>query len=136
MRQPGGQRGVKRSSDLNRVSGPWHASVAVVDQVGVTPLRPIMKRLPQRIQHHVGAGRAGDSPADEPAGEGIRFRVEEAGRSRTISLLLLSEPSVHLSAHTALHSSVAQNQGNVQVMVSLAAPERPSPVRRPEPRAD
>ena len=48
-----------------------NAPITMVDQVAAGSLKAFMKRLLQRIEHHVGAGGAGDSPANDPAGKGI-----------------------------------------------------------------
>src|SRR6266851_696789 len=85
------------------------------------------QRLLQRVQNQFGVHRPRHPPADDAPSEYIdherdvneacprREWSERPGVVETISWPLLPEPDVHLSAHPALHSSVAESKGKVGV---------------------
>lgn len=100
-----------------------------------------MKRLLQRIQHHVGTGYAGDSPADDPTGKGIDDEVDidktlsgrdigEARYPQSVRLKLLPSrlasdyaEQPHLT-HQALNSAAGHRKGLlVQLGQTLRIPE-------------
>src|SRR5713226_4605874 len=101
------------------------AAVAVMHDSLDSGARP--QRLLQRVQDQFGMHRARHAPADDAPCEHIDHKrdVNEAcprrewserpGVVETISWPLLPEPDMHLSAHPALHSSVAESKGNVRV---------------------
>ena len=92
--------------------------------VGVEDLRPAETR--QRVLQCLDAEARvhGDRqpPRQNPAGRPVDHRreIEEAARHREWSkkrcALLLPEPYVHLSAHTALCSSLAHGHSNIMIV--------------------
>ena len=97
------------------------APVGVVDQPHRLRRSALVHRLFQRIQNEARVGGAADTPANDHPRKGINdeSHINEAlpGRewSKKRRALLLPEPYVRLSAHTALHSSLTHGHGNIVI---------------------